>query len=229
MVLVMSPSGLATYKQCPLRYFGQSVEKSIPWVDSPAKARGTEIHNMLEKAAWEGQEYVTCVDDRINADYARSVVQTIEHYKSRGYILKTEHEMAMTKQGQAVDWWSDKAFLRAKADVLLISNGPQRGAIIGDWKTGKVWDRAEHMQLRLEALLVHILYGLEQIKYSYWYVDQGEAVQGELDFSKGLADVQDLYALMGEFRQSVKNNYWPARQNRFCRWCPWHKTENCKL
>lgn len=227
MAFVMSPSNMKSFADCPLRFYGSSISKEIPWMDSPQKARGTAIHAALEKAAHKGWQGDPAYDDKMDVGYAKAVVQTIQSHKSRGYKLFTEHEMAMTKQGKACSWWDGAAFLRAKADVLLLPKHDWQPLIIGDWKTGRIWDK-ENFQLRVEALLTHILYGAKKVKYAYWYVDQGQPVQDEIDFSKGLADVQDIYDLMQDMRLALRDNNFPAKKNKFCKWCPWEGTEKCK-
>lgn len=226
MSVVMSPSGLSTFKQCPLRFYAQSVIKAIPWKDSPAKARGTAMHSAIE-AAMQGKE-LTSTDAQVDMDYVRRVIAYVQELQAQGYALEIEKEMCMAKNGEGVDWWSVKGFLRAKADVFLMHPDPAMPVVIGDIKTGRVWDRTGD-QLRLECLLAHVLYGRTNVKWMYWYIDQGETVEGVIDFAKGTGDVADLYELMAAFRQSVKNNYWPAQSNKFCRFCSWHKTENCTL
>lgn len=229
MSVVMSPSGLSTYRQCPLRFYGQSISREIPWQDSPAKARGTALHSALEKAL-HGDDAALgqTLDDTIDAAYVRACVHMLRSRVSEGYALATEHMLVMNRKGEAKDWWSIDAFLRAKADVFLHNAGAEWPVLIGDWKTGRIWDK-DAFQLRVEALLAHVLYDAPRVQYAYWYIDQGETVEGEIDFTKGLADVADIYELMTEFRESVKNNYWPPTKNRFCKWCPWHKTESCDL
>lgn len=226
MAFVMSPSNMKSFADCPLRFYGSSISKEIPWMDSPQKARGTAIHAALEKAAHKGWQGDPAYDDKMDVGYAKAVVQTIQSHKSRGYKLFTEHEMAMTKQGKACGWWDGVAFLRAKADVLLLPNVESQPLIIGDWKTGRNY--GDTLQLRIECLLAHILYRAKQVTYNYWYVDKGEACVDTIDFSKGLADVQDIYNLMREMRLAIRDNNFPAKKNRFCRWCPWEGTEKCK-
>lgn len=227
MQVVMSPSGLAGYKQCPLQFYAMRVSKELPWRDSPAKSRGITLHSALEKALHGDDEALEkAMDETVDASFIRNTVLMLRKRIAEGYALATEHMLVMDRKGQAKDWWSIDAFLRAKADVFMHNPEKKWPIIIGDWKTGRIWDR-DAFQLRVEALLAHILYGAPRVQYAYWYIDQGETVEGEIDFTKGLADVADIYELMADFRRSVKNNYWPPQVNKFCKWCVWHKTKNC--
>lgn len=226
MGYVMSPSGLQTFRQCPLKFHGTYIDKSIPWKDSPSKARGTQVHAALERAVNRGWDEMPMIDSQFDAGYARQVVNGLRGFSKDEFYLRTEKELAITKDGKQCDWWAPDAFLRAKADVVLVSYDKSRYVILGDWKTGKIWDR-DAFQLRVEALLCHIIYGVSQVKYAYWYVDQGETVDDEIDFSRGLADVQDVFETMNELRLSLKTNYFAPRRNKFCRWCPKDGTTEC--
>lgn len=224
--IVMSPSNLATFRQCPLRFYGSSISKELPWKGTPQKSRGTVMHTAMERAMRAGWKDDLPFDSQVDAGYVKRTVDEILDRRAHGYDLKIEHEMSMSKAGKAVDWWSVDAWLRAKADVLLLHPDPEKPVIIGDIKTGRVWD-TDFFQLRVEALLAHILYQRTGVLLAYWYIDQGETETESIDFSLGLADVQDILDLMQEMKLSIRDNYYPAKPNKFCRFCGFDKTGKC--
>lgn len=67
------------------------------------------------------------------------------------------------------------------------------------------------------------------VRYEYWYVDEGECVDGVIDFRNGLAPVKDLYDTMREMGRAIKNNDFPATANKFCKWCDFYQTKDCEL
>ena len=226
MAYVMSPSGLMTFRQCPLKFHGTYIDKSIPWKDSPSKARGTQVHSGLETAVNKGWDKMPMVDNQFDSGYARGIVNGLRALADCGYQVFTEKELAITKAGAPCDWWAPDAFLRAKADVLMLPPDNSKPVILGDWKTGRKWD-IDSFQLRTEAFLCHFIYGVPSVRYAYWYVDQGETVDATVNLSTTLADVQDVIDTMTEVRMAIKNNYFPAQRNKFCRFCPKEGTVEC--
>ena len=223
-LVVCSPSSLAQFDACPRKFYGQRT-KQIVWKETPQKARGTEVHAVLEKALNEGMQATPVWPKGINELYTTTVLQKLRNIAAAGAELHTEHEMCITREFKSTDWWDDNALLRAKADVLLLV--PGQAALIGDWKTGKIYPGSD-LQLRTEALLVHVLYGVPVINWSLFYVDQGQSKSGTVDFTSGLAPVQDVLQLMKKVEQIVgQGGPFEAKQNKFCRWCDWYHSESC--
>lgn len=227
MAFVMSPSNMATFRQCPRQFYGRSIAKTIPWTASKQKSRGTIIHAEMEKAFRKGWQEHNTFDSKVDVGYAASVVRDVRQRIADGYKLHIEHEMCITKGGAKVGWWDENGFLRAKADVLLLHPDPSRPVLIGDMKSGRNY--GDDFQCRVECLLAHIIYQRPVTTYEYWYLDQGETEDGLIDFRNGLAPVQDIYDTMAEMRRAIKDNYFPATKNKFCRFCSWYKTEKCTL
>lgn len=217
--MIFSPSNLSTYRDCPRKFFGQSISKEIKWKQSTQKSRGTQVHESIE-------EYIRTRDDKhipqdVDRDFVRNRVSMI----TKGSTVLIEHEMGMDKGLQPAGWWD--AYLRAKADLIVL---PKDGDLVHiyDIKTGKQWD-ADAFQLRIESILALCNFKRPKVHYAFWYVDNGTIVDGVVDFSKGLWQVQDIIALMKQAELSIKNNHFPPKKNKFCRWCDWFETERCGL
>lgn len=226
--LVFSPSNLSTYATCPRRFYGQSVIKALPWKVSAQKSRGTVMHTAMEKALRLGWQKDNPFDDKVDTAYARKVVEEVQRMRERGYTLSCEQELCINAKGKSTGWWDDDAWFRARADALLLPEDTQQPVVVGDIKTGRHWD-LEDTQLRMECLLAHLVYERPVVSYAYWYIDEGENVEGTIDFRNGLGAVQDIYALLREASQAIKNNDFPAVSNKFCKWCGWYKKPECGL
>lgn len=224
MAIVFSPSNLSTFRTCPRRFFGQNVEKSIKWHGTKQKSRGTLLHKFVQDAVKYGWPDTGMTDATADSGYTRGVVDGLRSLNGEIFV---EHEMSMTAQGKSCDWWAGDAFLRARADIFVLPKDSSP-IIIGDIKTGKNWDD-DHLQLRIEALLAHIIYARPVVKYQYWYIDQGETEEGIIDFRNGLDPVRDIYDLLRSASLAVKNNDFPAVANIFCKWCDWHKKKECGI
>lgn len=225
MAVVFSPSNLGTFQNCPRRFFGSSVSKELKWQGTKQKSRGTKLHTFVQDAVRLGWPDAGLTDDTVDSGYTKAVVDSLRVMDAERLI---EHEMAMTVQGKACDWWAPDAFLRARADVFVIPKDEAAPILVGDIKTGKNWDD-DHLQLRIECLLAHIIYARPVVRYQYWYIDQGETEEGIIDFRNGLDPVQDIYALLRSASLAVKNNDFPATPNKFCKWCQWYKQKECGL
>lgn len=228
-MFVFSPSNIMVYKQCPRRFWGQSISHEIKYRPSKQKSRGMVLHEQIQDAIRDFNNFDALLSDtQIDTAFVHRMVSGAVYAKETDYALHIEHEMCMSKYGDKLGWWDDRAFLRAKADVLLLPEKDDRVPRVIDIKTGRHWDDTDD-QLRLEALLVHIIYARPVVRYEYWYVDEGECVDGEIDFRNGLAPVKDLYDTMREMGRAIRNNDFPPISNRFCRWCDFHQTKNCNL
>lgn len=229
MAFVFSPSNIMVYRQCPRKFWGQSISKLIKYKPIKQKSRGIILHEQIQDALRDAKAFGKIREDtQVDASYVAGCVASVHSNRNYQYKLFIEHELCMNKAGVQVGWWDDKAFLRAKVDALLLHDDPKNTVRVIDIKTGRNWDQ-DHVQLRLEALLTHIVYRRPLVMWEYWYVDQGETVQDVIDFRNGLAPVQDLYDTMREMGMAIKNNDFPCVKNGLCKWCDFNKTENCDV
>lgn len=220
-MFVFSPSNMMAYRTCPRRFQAQYITKEIKWKASAQKSRGTIVHGDIEKAFCKGMSAVTRWDDNLDASYVAGLVDSVRNIK--GQILIEKELVVTDKFKPSNDWWDGHAMLRAKADALILPDDGDPWLI--DLKTGKKWDM-EDFQLRAEALLVHLIYGKNVIRYSYEYVDIGERVEGVVDLSRGLMPVQDVVDTMRDIKQAVRDNCFFAKLNRFCRFCDFNGDKN---
>lgn len=224
-LVTFSPSNIGQFHQCPRKWWGQR-EKLLRWKPSPQKERGTAVHETLEQALKEGPQAVQAWPTGLNAAYTQTTLQRLRGIAEAGATLYTEHEMCVNHEFKAAGFWDDDALLRCKADILLVV--PGQSALLGDWKTGRVYADSD-MQLRTEALLVHLLYDVPTVYWALFYVDQGQTKEGRVDFTRGLAPVQDILNLMHDARAVAESGGpYRAKQNKFCKWCDWyHDDEYC--
>ena len=225
--IVLSPSNMDTFARCPLRFFGSSVSREIVWKASKAKSRGTLIHSQLEKCLRLGWQPQLSWDGQIDLSFARQMVEDTRNLLG-AYDLFIEHELAIDKMSRPCGWWDENALLRAKADAILIPKDPADPIRLIDIKTGRKWDD-EDFQMRVEVLLAHLIWDNPRVLYSYWYVDEGMESDGFIDFNNGLGPVADIMELMRDMLLSIKNSDYPARKNKFCKWCDWYQTPKCTL
>lgn len=227
MAVVFSPSNMGTFKTCPLRFAGQSIYKDIKWQASTAKSRGTLVHNVIEKALMRGLDTVSEYPEGTDSVYIKSFVGECRETVANGGEIFVEKEMVITNAMKpTADWWDKNALLRAKADVVVIPKY-RKSVLVGDIKTGKRWD-SDDFQLRTEALLAHLVFGVSIVEYVYWYVDSGESFGDVIDFSRGLDKVQDVIDVMRDMKLAIRDSNFEAKPNKFCKWCAYYQTPSCK-
>lgn len=224
---VCSPSNMSTYKLCPRRFQGSSLTGELPWKPSKAKSRGTLVHECVETGLKHGVHKLPVLPAGVDGYYITQKINEARGMIVDGGHLYTEHEMTLNHRMRPAleGWWDNDAILRAKADALVLPPEPEPLLLI-DTKTGNKYD-SDHFQLRVEALLAHLIYNRAVVNYEYWYVDSGETEDGSIDFRNGLAPVQDVIDLMNRMKVAITENNFPALKNRFCRWCGFHQTFNC--
>lgn len=226
-MVVFSPSNMKTYLDCPRRFQAQSITKEIKWQASKQKSRGTLVHNALEKALTAGWEKVITWPEGMDMSFVQQKILTARQLIALGSELFVEHELTVNSKLQPTDWWGADAMLRAKADALILPPGDAPAMLI-DFKTGKKWDE-DDFQLRVECLLVHLIYHKPVVQYSYWYVDTADTSSGTIDFDNGYEPVRDIMDTMRDMKQDIMSNNFPPKKNRFCKWCDFHCKPECGI
>lgn len=226
MSIVLSPTNMALYRQCPLKFHARYVAKTIQWKESPQKARGTMVHERIETMITRPDKQVV-LPDGVDQSFVGDIVSDLRRSAADDFAsVKVEHELCVTRKFKPTTWWADDCYLRAKADVIVLRS-PQGHApiLVADIKTGRRWD-TDDFQLRLECLLVHILFDVDDVEYQYWYVDSGETHGGLVQFRGDLSPVEDIIETMVRMENAMKNNDFAPRRNRFCKWC--EIAEDCR-
>ncbi len=229
-MIPFSPSNMDAFRLCPRRFQGQSITKEIKYKPTPSKSRGIAVHSRLEYYVKSRKDLPASgllqLPDGVDTGFVHQHLQQVRQLAEAGYSLHTEHELAVNDRLQTCDWWAVDCLLRAKADVLLAPASGEDILYLLDWKTGKKWD-TEDFQLRVEALIAHLIYGTPNIIYKYIYVDSADIVEGLVDFSGGLHQVQDIVDLMKEMKECINGNIYIPKRNRFCKWCDFWQTQRC--
>ena len=228
MALVLSPSNMMTYISCPRKFYGQSIQKldALKWKASAQLSRGSVIHTKIQNCMQKGIQAMGSFDKDLNSSYTTDIVNWSRQQTLEGSNLFIEKELCINHSYKPSGWWDEDTLLRAKADALFLYK--DKPPVIIDIKTGKRWDD-DDFQVRVEALLVHLIYNQPVVKYEYWYVDIGETHDGLVDFNQGVGLVQDVIDTMMNMKNSIRDTNFPTKANKFCKWCGLHQTKECGL
>lgn len=220
-----TPSKLDLYEQCPARAKYKHIDK-LPEPESPALARGTEIHEAAE-------QYITGRNRTVHADLKNPVVKRILDALRKDYKknrVRVELELAFNRAWKVVHWLAKDVYCRFKIDVLhVLKDG--NGEVI-DWKTGKMKEDGKYdPQLNAYATAVLSAGLVNRVTAKLVFTDAGQIVTSPV----GTLSVKDLDKAQKAWDAKVKamlsDTKFPPRPGNYCRWCPYsmNKGGPCKF
>jgi putative RecB family exonuclease len=248
MTAALSPSRAADFKQCPLLYRFRVVDR-IPSPPSPAAARGTLVHAVLERVfdlaadlrtpeaavallpeAWaalveEEPELATMLADHETLDeeswftQAGALVEKWFGLEDPTRLEPEERELYVETTVETGD--DDGLVLRGYVDRLDVAPG---GAMrVVDYKTG----RSPNERFEAKALFQMKFYGLVlwrtrgQIPalLQLVYLGDGEVVRYVPDERDLLALEANLKAVWAAIDRAARTGDWRPSPSRLCDWC----------
>lgn len=223
--LPWSHTRLTTFKNCPYRYYEETVLKKHPYVEGPEQKWGNFVHKAFEDRVaknkplpQELREHDAHLDRLINLP---------------GELMFAEQKIALrrvrTERGVEIvpcGYWEkeggkDVVWYRGQIDFMKIWTPPDDCAValIEDYKTGKI--KNDFGQLKLFALWVFAKYPqvMSVTAQFYWTTDKTTP--------KELYTREQIPQLWGEFApdlkqyvEAFKTDTWQKRQSGLCGWCP---------
>lgn len=235
MITSWNPSLLEMYETCPKRAKLERVDKlcpacfkgklkgyELPKCDTCGKAapvpepiaRGNLVHAQAE-AYITGREPVL---HELLAKVAPRVNKLRADYKKR--LVRVEVMLAVDSTWNMVEWFSKKAWLRTKLDVLHMR--PKAEAEVIDWKTGKQKDDSSYAdQLSIYSTALLSTYPLKKAKSRLVFTDTNKDVPGEPLLREGLEEAQRAWTKrsLPLFRDTA----FAPTPSPTCRWCPFSR------
>ena len=243
MVAALSPSRASDFKQCPLLYRFRVIDR-LPSPPSPAAARGTLVHAVLERlfdlpagdrtpaaaAALVGPEWERLVaqepelaglldtDDDGAVDGWFAEAERLVH---RWFTLEDPTRLEPAERELFVEAEVDGLVLRGYVDRLDVSaDGAMR---VVDYKTGRspseLFERSSLFQMRFYALVLWRARGVIPRMLQLVYLGNGELVRYEPDEADLLATERGIKALWAAIERAARTGDWRPRVSRLCDWC----------
>lgn len=240
----LSPSRASDFLACPLRYRFRVVDK-LPERPSPAAARGTVVHAVLERlfdlpagqrnpaaaAAMVEPEWLRLVEadpelaelfpDPVGADLAewlRGAVELLDRY----FTLEDPRRLEPTDREVYVETVLESGLaLRGYIDrVDVAGTGDVR---VVDYKTGRApregFEARAMFQMRFYALVLWRLHGRVPRMLQLLYLGSGEVLRYQPDEADLRATERKLEALWAAIRRAAKTGDWRPNPSRLCEWC----------
>jgi hypothetical protein len=205
--LAHSYSAFKQFNNCPKQYQMQRITKVVKPSFGEASVYGNRIHEQLEQRLRDKTP--------LPAESAKYELLCQSFEKLPGHIL-VEQEMTLDAKLHPVGWWDKDAWLRVKADVLVLHDDT---AVVADWKTGK--HRPDNFQLVILAACTFKHYpDIQKVRASFvWLKDMR---MDSTDYAR--ADEPTLwnmiYADVHRIEAALKEDTWPAKPSGLCPWCP---------
>ncbi|XVX22102.1 RecB family exonuclease [Actinomycetota bacterium] len=239
----LSPSRASDFKQCPLLYRFRVVDR-IPTPPSPAAARGTLVHAVLERlfdlpaeertpaAALEllGPQWERLVAEE---PALATMIEDDEHlteetwYRQAGallerwFTLEDPTRLEPAERELYVETEIDGLTLRGYVDRLDVA--PSGALRVVDYKTGR--SPSEHFegkalfQMKFYALVLWRTRGVLPRLLQLVYLGNGEIVRYSPDEADLRALERNVKALWAAIARAAETGDWRPRTSRLCDWC----------
>lgn len=243
MTPALSPSRAADFKQCPLLFRFRTIDK-LDGPPSPAAARGTLVHEVLEhlfelpaaertseaalallEPRWaslvqERPELATMIDDdeTLTRDgWFKDAGTLVE----RWFTLEDPQRLEPAERELYVETEVDGLTLRGYVDRLDIA--PDGAMRVVDYKTGRspreAFEGKALFQMKFYALVLWRQRGVIPKLLQLVYLGNGEIVRYEPDEHDLLGLERNVQAVWQAIVRASETGDWRPRVSKLCGWC----------
>jgi putative RecB family exonuclease len=238
----ISPSRAGDFMTCPLLYRFRVIDR-LPEPPSPAAARGTLVHAVLERLfdrpaaertpqaarslvdpEWdrlvaEEPDLATMFADQAGRDaWTAEVIEMIERY----FTMEDPKRIEPAERELYVETTIDTGLrLRGYVDRVDVASG---GAVrIVDYKTGTAprqeFEARALFQMKFYALVLWRLRGEVPRLLQLMYLGNGEILKYQPDEADLRATERKIEALWRAIERAMQSGDWRPRPSRMCDWC----------
>jgi putative RecB family exonuclease len=239
----LSPSRAGDFMTCPLLFRYRTLDR-LPELPSPAAARGTLVHGVLEHlfdldaaertpaqaaamlpAAWEQlvavePELANLIgaDDDDQDVWFAAAADLLDRY----FGLEDPSRLEPAERELYVETELEGGLrLRGYVDRLDISPGGDLRVV--DYKTGKApgegFEARAFFQMRFYALVLWKLRGVVPRLLQLIYLGSGEVLRYEPDEADLRATERKIVAIWDAIERAYEQQDWRPNPSRFCEWC----------
>ena len=204
-------SRLDKWRSCPKRHYHLDIAKDIPEQITTQLKWGKEFHTAMQNRIDTGK--------MLPKEMARfnHWPDFIYQNKQRGVDVRTELQMALTKELQPTEWFADDTWFRGIIDVLMIDD---EYAVILDWKTGgKI--KPEMEQLGLFAQLAFSHYDIETVHTAYQWAQHNDVTLNEYRRGDMVPLWNRLLPEVKQMEEATETLNYPPKPGPLCiNYCP---------
>lgn len=221
-VMPLSFSRLSTFEQCPAQFDYLYVSKRVQSTTNEAADYGDRVHKVLEKygRALVGNPADVAEVVLDDTDEAKSTLKqwggVVEKLTSRSGDKYFEHQMAVNRQLQPVDWFAKDVWIRSIADVLIVDGDT---AYCLDYKTGKVKDNPTQLQLFAAMVMWHFPQ-VNTVKTSFVWLKFNEVTNAKYERRFLDALWRALEPRFDKVQETIDLGVFDTKPSGLCPWCP---------
>ena len=242
MVAALSPSRASDFMQCPLLYRFRVIDK-LPEPPSPAAARGTLVHSVLERIfdveapqrtlehalslvphAWEDMlaeepELAKLAGGTPHdlATWLRDAEKLVEKW----FDLENPQHLEPAERELYVEADLDGLTLRGYSDRLDVAPGGQIRVV--DYKTGRspseLFEGKALFQMKFYALVIWRTRGVMPLMLQLVYLGNSQFVRYQPDEDDLRALERKITALWRAIERAAQTGDWRPRKSFLCGWC----------
>ena len=210
----LSFSRLSTFEQCPAQFDYLYVSKRVQNTMNEASEYGDRVHKVLEaKGNGSLDESTLSLEGKQSLERWGPLVEKIT---SRSGEKLFEHQMAVNRQLQPVDWFAKDVWIRSIADVLVVDGDT---AYCLDYKTGKVKENPTQLQLFAAMVMWHYPQ-VTKVKTSFIWLKFDEVTNAtyERRFLDSLW--RALEPRFDMVQEVIDLGVFKTKPSGLCPWCP---------
>ena len=222
-LMPLSFSRLSTFEQCPAQFDYRYVTKNVQSTTNEAADYGDRVHKVLEAyghALTAGQEAAAAAVALEDTDEAKSTLKQwggiVAKLTSRNGDKYFEHQMAVNRQLQPVDWFAKDVWIRSIADVLIVDGDT---AYCLDYKTGKVKDNPTQLQLFAAMVMWHFPQ-VNTVKTSFVWLKFNEVTNAKYERRFLDALWRALEPRFDKVQETINLGVFETKPSGLCPWCP---------
>lgn len=238
----LSPSRASDFMQCPLLYRFRVIDK-LPTPPSPAAARGTLVHSVLERLfdLTAAERTPQAAHDLLPGEWERMVAedpalvamltdedvtddvwfQEAARLIDVWFTLEDPQRLEPAERELAVEQEIEGLTLRGYVDRLDVA--PDGSMRVVDYKTGRSpAERFEHkslFQMKFYALVLWRMRGEVPKLLQLVYLRNGEILRYAPDEADLLATQRKVLALWAAIQRAAETADWRPSPGPLCDWC----------
>lgn len=246
VVGTLSPSRAGDFMTCPLLYRFRVIDR-IPERPSPAAARGTLVHAVLERLfelpagartpsaalellgpEWERllaeePELSALFEDDEDAESAREEwLAEARGMVERYFSLEDPRRLEPASRELYVETVLDSG-LQLRGYIDRVDVAPTGEVRVVDYKTGRApradFEARALFQMKFYALVLWRLHGTVPRLLQLMYLGNGEILRYAPDEADLRATERKVEALWKAIRRAMDSGEWRERTSRLCDWC----------
>lgn len=203
--LQFSHTMISAFDNCPESMRQQYITKKFKRAFTPQITNGVDAHAELDKRV---KREATLPPPLQNAE---KFVQALERHGAP----ESEVALGVNHFWEPVSFWD--GWLRGKFDVI-VRNHSTRKALVGDWKTGKVYEKADQLAIGAHLLMQSDPEIDTVVGMNFWLA--ADQIGAPYTFTRGDGVTARLTKKLRDIEARKMDVEWEKRQGPLCAYCP---------